>query len=244
MMEKLPYNELKFIEPPECSNLKVMLEQSAAGQSDKGYILEVDLEYPNELHDSHNDYPLAPEKLQITPEMLSSYNEFEVENDDGPFTKEIMNETSKRLVTVLSDKERYVIHYKNLLYYVSKGLSVKKVHRVIEFTEKAWMQKYIQLNTERRTKATSDFEKDFYKLMNNSVYGKTMENVWSYMNVHLVTDEKIARKLIMKPWFTYRTFKIFTPDLVAVHMPYSTVKLNKPIYTGFAVLELSKLHKC
>jgi len=238
MVEKLPYSDFHWMDkvPDDWSELKAKLTP------ENGYILEVDLEYPYELHDEHNDYPLAPENLEIKPEMLSEYNKICVEQEDGSIDKEALNAPARKLVTSFTTKERYVVHYKNLLYYESKGLRVKRVHRVVQFKEKAWLKEYILQNTDLRTKAKSEFEKDFYKLMNNSVFGKTMENVWRRVNIKLVTNEEKARKLISSPWFNYGTFKIFTKDLVAVHMPRKKVILDKPIYTGFSVLELSKLH--
>ena len=128
------------------------------------------------------------------------------------------------------------------MYYVSKGLRVTKIHRVIRFKERNWMGEYVLKNNQLRTNALTAFEKDFYKLMNNVVFGKTIENVWKYVNVKLVDNEEKARKLICKPWATYGSHKIFSENLVAVHMPNKVVKLNKPIYLGFAILELAKLH--
>jgi Rho termination factor, N-terminal domain/Recombination endonuclease VII len=242
MLEKLPYSNFTFIEPENWTNLRIKLKQSLEGISESGYILEVDLEYPKNLHDDHNDYPLAPEKLDIKPEMLSAYNKNCMLMEDGCLAEELMNTPTRKLVTTLLNKERYVVHYKNLLYDESKGMRVKTIHRVLQFKEKNWLGKYINLNNELRTGATTEFEKDFYKLMNNSVFGKTMENVWKRVNIKLVTNAEKARKLISSPWNEYGTFKIFTEDLVAVHMPHKKVILDKPIYTGFAVLELSKLH--
>ena len=196
MLEKLPYSDFTFIEPENWPDLRIKLEQSLNGISENGYILEVDLEYPKNLHDDHNDYPLAPEKLDIKAEMLSAYNKSCMLMEDGSLAEELMNTPTRKLVTTLLNKERYVVHYKNLLYYESKGMRVKTVHRILQFREKNWLGKYINLNNELRTGATTEFEKDFYKLMNNSVFGKTMENVWKRVNIKLVTNAEKARKLI------------------------------------------------
>ena len=139
------------------------------GDDGIGCILEVDLEYPDELHDEHNEYPLAPESLKI-------------------------NKVDK-LIPNLQDKTNYVIHYKNLEQCLNLGMKLKKVHCAIKFNECAWLKDYIQLNTDSRTKGTTDFEKDFFKLMNNSVFGKTMENVRNRVDVRLVTDEISFKKL-------------------------------------------------
>ena len=177
-----------------------------------GSILEVDLEYPDELHDVHNEYPLAPESLKI-----------------GKVDKLIPN---------LQDKMNYVIHYKNLQQCLDLGMKLTKIHRAIKFNERAWLKDNIQLNTDLRTKGTTDFEKDFFKLMNNSVFGKTMENVRNRVDVRLVTDEISFKKLANKPNFD--RVNIFTEDFVAVHMHKTTIHLKKPIYLGMSILDLSK----
>ena len=178
----------------------------------KPCILEVDLEYPKELHDFHSEYPLAPERLQI-------------------------NKVDK-LVPNLHDKKKYVLHYKSLKLYLRLGLKLTKIHRGITFVEKAYMKKYIDLNTELRKKGTTDFEKDFFKLMNNSVFGKTMENIRNRINVKLVISEKACNKLAKKP--NFKSANIFHENLIAVHMEKTTVKLNKPIQIGMSILDLSK----
>ena len=175
-------------------------------------ILEVDLEYPEELHDLHNEYPVAPESLNV-----------------GNVDKLIPN---------LMNKERYIIHRDNLLLYESLGLKISKIHRGITFVESPWLKEYIDLNTGLRAKATNTFEKDFFKLMNNSVFGKTMENIRNRVDIKLITNEKEAKKLISKPNFHHRT--IFTENLIAVHMKKTKVYYNKPIYLGLCVLDLSK----
>ena len=175
-------------------------------------ILEVDLEYPEELHDAHNAYPLAPESLKIG--------------------------NVEKLIPNLKNKERYVLHRENLLQYESLGLKIKKIHRGVAFKESPWLKKYIDLNTNLRAKATNNFEKDFFKLMNNSVFGKTMENIRNRVDIRLITDAEKAKKLVSKPNFKHRT--IFTESLIAIHMNKTKVFYNKPIYLGMCILDLSK----
>ena len=200
--------------------------------NDKGLILEVDLEYPDELHDLHNDYPLAPEKLNVTGDMLSTY------------CKEIANKFNmssglvKKLIPTLGYKEKYVLHYRNLQLYLDLGMKLRKVHRVLEFNQSPWLKEYIDFNTSKRTNAKNSFEKDFFKLMNNSVFGKTMENLRKRVDVRLVTDEKKLFKLTSKP--TYVSCKIFNEDLVAIHKIKETLTLNRPAYVGMCILDLSK----
>ena len=201
-------------------------------ESKKGLILEVDLKYPKDLHDLHNDYPLAPEKIKVKKEMLSNY----CETIRSKYN--ISTGLVEKLIPTLSNKERYVLHYRNLKLYTKLGLEVDKYHRVLEFDQSPWLKQYIDYNTEKRKNAKNDFEKDFFKLMNNSVFGKTMENLRKRVDVRLVTDEKKLLKLTSKP--TYVSSKIFNENLVAVHKIKETLTLNRPAYVGMCILDLSK----
>ena len=175
-------------------------------------ILEVDLEYPKSLHDLHSDYPLAPEQIEV-------------------------NKVTK-LIPNLGDKKKYVIHYKNLKQYLSLGLKLTKIHRGIKFEESQWLEKYIALNTELITAAANEFEKDFFKLMNNSVFGKAMENIRNRVDIKLVDNEKRAEKLSAKPYFNH--CNIFSENLVAIHMKKTKLVFNKPVYLRMCILYLSK----
>ena len=199
---------------------------------DKGIILEVDLKYPKELHDLHNDYPLAAEKIKVTKEMLSPYCE-EIRDKF-----KISTGLVQKLIPTLSNKKNYVLHYRNLQLYLSLGLKIDKIHRVLEFKQSPWLKQYIDFNTKKRKNAKNDFEKDFFKLMNNSVFGKTMENIRKRVDVRLVTDENKLLKLASKP--TYVSSKIFNENLVAVHKIKETLTLNRPAYVGMCILDLSK----
>ncbi len=198
--------------PQPHKNFKWMKEEELKNWESKPCILEVDLKYPKELHDLHNEYPLAPERLLI--------------------------DKVEKLVPKLNDKTKYVLHHEDLKMYLKMGLKLTKIHRGITFEESCFMKSYIDLNTDMRTKGTTDFEKDFYKLMNNSVFGKTMENVRNRVNVKLVTNKKDLNKLVKKP--NYKRVSEFHENLVAVHMEKTSVKLCKPIYLGMSILDLSK----
>ena len=200
--------------------------------SKKGLILEVDLEYLKELHDLHNDYPLAAERVCVNKDMLSDYCKKIAEK------YKISTGLVHKLIPTLNNKEKYVLHYRNLQLYKDLGLIVTKVHRVLEFNQSPWLKKYIDFNTNKRKNATSAFEKDFFKLMNNSVFGKTMENIRKRVDVRLVTDEKKLLKYSSKP--TYVSSKIFNENLVAVHKIKETITLNRPAYLGMCILDLSK----
>ena len=175
-------------------------------------ILEVDLEYRRSLHDLHSDYPLAPEQIEV----------YKI----------------NKLIPNLRNKKKYVIHYENLKQYLSLGLKLTSVHRGIKFEESQWLEKYITLNTELRTAARNDFEKDFFKLMNNSVFGKTMENIRNRVDIKLVTDRKKAENLSAKPNFKH--CNIFSENLVAIHTKKTKLTFDKPVYLGMSILDLSK----
>ena len=142
---------------------------------DKGYILEVDVRYPRELHDYHNDLPYMCERMKING--------------------------VEKLIPNLYYKRRYVIHIRALEQVLKHGLVLERIHRAIEFKQSVWMKEYIDFNTKLRTAAANDFEKDFYKLMNNLVFRKTMENIRKHRNIKLITNREAYLKAVMKPNF-------------------------------------------
>ena len=144
----------------------------------------------------------------------------------------------KKLIPNLGDKTNYVVHYNNLQLYLSLGMKPTKIHKVLKFKHSDWMKKYIDFNTEKRTNAANSFEKDFFKLMINSVYGKAMENLRKRIDVRLLINEKDFLKYTSKP--THITQKIFDKNYVAILEIKLVLMLNKPVYVGFTVLELSR----
>ena len=152
----------------------------------------------------------------------------------------------EKLIPNLWDKEKYVIHYRNLKFCLTQGLKLQKIHRVLQFKQQPWLKPYIEHNTQLRAAAKNDFEKDFFKLMNNSVFGKTMEDVRRRLDIKLITQPAVFKKHVAK--VTYKRSVVLTNDeekeeyFVGLEAVRSSVKLDKPIYTGFTVLELSKLH--
>ena len=229
MSQFLPTGNFKWLSQKqiEKTNLGKYTENSK-----KGLILEVDLEYPQELHDLHNDYPLGPEKIKVAKDMLSDYCKKIADKFN------ISSGLVHKLIPTLNDKEKYILHYRNLQSYLSLGLKLKKIHRVLQFDQSPWLKQYIDFNTQKRTHAKNSFEKDFFKLMNNSVFGKTMENIRKRVDVRLVTSKEKLLKLASKP--TYVSSKIFNENLVAVHKIKETLTMNRPAYIGMCILDLSK----
>jgi hypothetical protein len=207
-----------------------------------GWILEVDLDYLKELHDKHNDYPLCPERKRMTP---------------SPYTIQLAEKLGlnvlqhkerklgyEKLVLDLSDKRNYVIHYRNLQQCLDLGLQLKKVHRVFRFKQSAWLKSYIDMNTERRKQAKDSVAKDFFKLMNNSIFGKTMEQVRKRRNVEfIIGNKKIqrAKKILSSPFI--KSYQIIEDDaILALNKHHQKVVMNRPVILGMTILDLSKLH--
>ncbi|XP_036150881.1 uncharacterized protein LOC118648637 [Monomorium pharaonis] len=212
MCQPLPYSCFQWLD--DIANFDVM---SVSADSYFGYILEVDLAYPHELHDAHADLPFCP--LRATP----------------PDRRNV------KLLATLHDKSHYVIHYRNLQQCLRHGLRLTRIHRVLRFAQFPWLRGYIELNTRFRIGATNEFERNMYKLMNNAVFGKTMENVRDRVDVRLVTSwdgRHGAEALIAKPNFHSRS--IFAEDLMAIELRRLEVTMNKPLYVGMAILEIAK----
>ena len=148
----------------------------------------------------------------------------------------------KKFVCDIEDKEKYVVHIRALKQPLNHGLKLKNVHRVIQFNQKAWLKPYIDMNTKLRKEAKNEFEKDFFKLMNNSVFGKTMENVRKHRDIKLVTTDEKRNKLVSEP--NYHTTKHFSENLLAIEMKKTKVKMNKPVYLGMSILGISKTLMC
>lgn len=215
MSQYLPWNNFRW-----CTfNFTAHTIMQLHDQSCDGYIFEVDLEYPKGLHDLHRDYPMCAEKRTV------------------PGGSEHM-----KLLLTLLEKERYVVHYRMLKLALQQGLLLKRVYRVLQFEQRAWLKPYIDLNTEMRKRATNDFEKNFFKLMINTIFGKTMEDMRGRTIIKLKTKWEGrygVRKLVAQP--NFKRWTSFGNDLVAIHMQKTIIQMCKPISVGMTVLELSKV---
>ena len=136
------------------------------------------------------------------------------------------------------NKKEYVIHIRALTQVLNHGLILNKVHRVIQFNQEAWLKPYIEKKTKLRAEAKNDFEKGLFKLMSNSVFGKTMENVRKYRDIKVVTTDNRRNRLVSEP--NYHTAKYFSEDLLAIEMKKIKVKMNKSTYLGMSILDISK----
>ena len=173
----------------------------------------MDVRYPKRLHDLHSDLPFLSERIEINK--------------------------CKKLICNLSNKKKYVTHVNSLKQALNHGLTLKKIHRVIDFNQKEWLKPYIDMNTELRKAAKNDFEKDLFKLMNNSVFGKTMETIRKHRDIKLVTTDKKRSKLVSEP--NYCNITLISEDLSIIEMKKTKVKMNKPIYLSLSILEISKI---
>ena len=206
MSQPLPTGRFKWVDvnPNEISELAV--------RNDKGYKLEVDVSYPKELHNPHNDFPFMCERMEING----------VEN----------------LVPNLRDKNNFVIHSKALDQDLQHRLILNRMHRGIEFDQSPWLKTYIDFNTQLRMAATNHFIKDFFKLINNSVFGKTMENIRKHRNIKLVMIEEKYLCTVRKP--NFKSVTLFGENLMSCEMGKIKDVMKKPVYLGQAILDLSK----
>ena len=237
--EKLPVRNFELIEHTKD---EVIVNQILNMTEDSliGFILEVDLEYPEELQEDHQDYPLAPTKESVPQDWLSPYQTNLLEQMKNQDIARRSIGKTKKLLQTLHDKSNYTIHYKLLQLFDRLGLKVKKVHRVLKFEQEAWLEPYIKLNTTKRQQARNKFEEDLYKLLNNCAYGKTCESKRKRMLVRIVRDYHAALREISA--FEFKSYKIFGENLAAFTSNPTKIYWDVPTIVGASVLELAKFH--
>ena len=229
MSQYLPYANFEWVKNIDKIEQKLMQIKK---DSSTGHILKVDLEYPETLHDIHNDYPLALEKINIPKEWLSKYC-LKIANAHN-----ITTGTAKKLVPNLMDKNNYVIHYRNLQQCLELGIKLKKIHRILKVKQKDWMKPYIDFNTKKGKDATNETDKNHCKLLNNVVYGKATETKKKRIKIRVVKNSQNFIKCTSRP--TCVNWKVFENTLAAIHEKKISLTLSKPMYVGFTVLEISK----
>ena len=200
------------LDKDDISKFNDELIQKYDENSDIGYIFEVDVEYPKHIRMLHSDLPFLPERMKINK--------------------------STKLFCNVQDKKNYVVHIVALKQALNHGLKLAKVYKIIQFDQEAWLNPYIDMNTGLRKDAKNDFEKDFFKLMNNAVFAKTMENIRKQRDIKLVTSDKRTNILVSEP--NYHTSKHISEELMIIEMKKVEVKMNKPIYLGQAILDISE----
>ena len=213
MSQKLPVNGFRWLDSDKINEINEEFIKNYNENDSKGYILEVDVKYPKRLHKLHSDLPFLSERMEINK--------------------------CKKLVCNLSNKKKYVTHISSLKQALNHGLKLKKIHGAIEFNQEAWLEPYIDMNTGLRKLAPNDFQKNFFKLMNNTVFRKTMENIRKHRDIKLVTTDKKRSKLVSEP--NYHTINLISEDLSIIELKKTKVKMNKPIYLSLSILEISKI---
>ena len=227
MSESLPYDEIKFDNDVKLDDIL-----STPDDSDIGYLIEVDLKYPNNIKEKTKNFPFCPEDKKISPDKFSDY------------MKEVRPDAyvqSSKLICDQSDKKNYLVHYRMLKFYLRHGMIVDKVHSIISFKQSRWLEKYISFNTQKRNKAKNDFEKDFYKLLNNAFYGKTMENVRNRLKIKFIKKDDHREIIKQQSKLTFNGVHKSYKNCDSYTFKQNEVLMDKPIYLGFSVLELSKL---
>jgi hypothetical protein len=230
MMEPLPVGGFCWMERSELDLARILKIKTSASE---GCILDCDLEYPSSLHEHHIDFPLAPHKHSVRRQELSK------------FAREICAKHnlkgsvgSEKLMATFLPRKNYVLHYRNLQLYVKLGLKVTRIHRAVKFTQRPIISEYIQTNSQRRAESTNNFDSDYYKLLSNSLFGKTIERPEKRCRVVLTDSAAQHEKLVGSP--CYKSSKIINEQLVGVTMGYAEVEVKKPFYIGMTILELAK----
>ena len=227
MSQYSPYDEIKF-------DNNVTLEDilNTPDDSDIGYFIELDLTYPNIIKEKTKNFPFAPMNKKIN---LDNFNDYMKKIKPDNYT------STKKLIFDWSDKKNYLIHYRMLKFYIRHGMIVDKIHNIISFRQSRWLEKYINFNTQKRNKAKNDFEKDFYKLLNNAFYGKTMENVRNRLKIKFIKKNDYREIIKQQSKLIFNGIQKSYDNCDSYTFKQNEVLMDKPIYLGFTVLKLSKL---
>ena len=227
MSEALPYDEIKFDNIVKLENIF-----NTPDDNDIGYFLEVDLKYPDKIIEKTKHFPVAPENKIVNPDDFSDYMKT-IEPDTYIQTK--------KMICDWSDKKNYLVHYWMLTFYVRHGMIVEKVHNVISYKQSRWLEKHISFKTQKRNKAKNEFEKDFYNISNNAYHGKTMENVRNRIKLEFIKKDDTDKIIKQQSKLTFNGIHKSYENYDSYTFKQNEVLIDKPVYLGFSVLELSKL---
>lgn len=227
----LPYKDFRFLSENEKKSIKW---EKVDLLKEIGYFVEVSLYYPEEIQNKTSSFPLCPENITINEEILS------------PYQKKVLSDVyskksykSVKLTSTFRKREKIVLHGLNLQFYLKQGMKIEEIFRVISFKQKPFMKEWVDFCTEKRTKSKNDFEKNFWKLIVNSVYGKTIESISSRKKIKITTNLKDFSAAIKSP--CYERHVIVNENISIVILSVTRVVVNRPYYIGFSILEISKL---
>ena len=195
MIRKLPLNGFKWSDSNICTT--EFIKKFNDDKSNKGYLLEVDINYPKHLHKAHEDLPfLCERRKKLDKPFKHEISDYFKKAHNKVFNQfNITHEPDNKLIATIHDKKKYVVNISTLKQALDHGLILSKVYRVIEYNQSNWLKPYIDKNTELRAQAKNEFEKNFFKLMNNSVFDKMIENVRKHRDIKLTVTEELRIKM-------------------------------------------------
>ena len=234
MSQYLPTSEFEKLDFPEGYILEQIVEdlRFIPDNNEYGYFIECDMIYPAEIKEKTENFPLCPYQTKADPNLFSEYMNSVKQPNYKP---------TEKLMCDLTNKYNYMMHYRMFKFYTQIGMKVTKIHTIYRFKQSLWLEKYINHNTQKRTKAKTNFEKDLYKLMNNAFFGKTMENVRERTNLEFIPHTNIDQIIKRQSKLSFKGIVNHYSEFSIYKFDKEKVIFDKPIYLGFSVLELSKL---
>ena len=234
MSQYLPTSEFEKLDFPEEYELEQIVEdlRFIPDNNEYGYFIECDLEYPAEIKEKTENFPLCPYQTKADPNLFSEYMNSVKQPNYKP---------TEKLMCDLTNKYNYMMHYRMFKFYTNLGMKVTKIHTIYRFKQSLWLEKYINHTTQKRTKAKTNFEKDLYKLMNNAFFGKTMENVRDRTNLEFIPHTNIDQIIKRQSKLSFKGITNHYSEFSVYKFDKEKVIFDKPIYLKFSVLELSKL---
>ena len=234
MSQYLPTSEFEKLDFPEEYELEQIVEdlRFIPDNNEYGYFIECDLEYPAEIKEKTENFPLCPYQTKADPNFFSEYMNSVKQPNYKP---------TEKLMCDLTNKYNYMMHYRMFKFYTNLGMKVTKIHTIYRFKQSLWLEKYINHNTQKRTVSKTNFEKDLYKLMNNAFFGKTMENVRDRTNLEFIPHTNIDQIIKRQSKLSFKGITNHYSEFSVYKFDKEKVIFDKPIYLGFSVLELSKL---